>query len=63
MIKTTVYWNNKNYIPILKEKVSKINFNHYKDASKETRESVKAIEAEETEFGDEMNDDDDVVLF
>ena len=43
--------------------MSKINFNHYKDASKETRESVKAIEAEETEFGDEMNDDDDVVLF
>ena len=63
LIKTTVYWNNKNYIPILKEKVSKINFNHYKDASKETRESVKAIEAEETKFGDEMNDDDDVVLF
>ena len=43
--------------------MSKINFNHDEDASKETRESVKAIEAEETESGDEMNDDDDLVYF
>ena len=63
LIKTTVYWNNKNYILVLKEKVSKINFNHDEDASKETRESVKAIEAEETESGDEMNHDDDLVYF
>ena len=45
LIKMTVYWNNKNYIQILKEKGSKINFQHYKDARKEIRESVKAIEA------------------
>ena len=58
-----VYWDNRNYIQILKEKVSKINFQHYEDASKEIRESAKAIEAEETDFGDEMNDgDDDVAL-
>ena len=44
-------------------KVSKVNLQHYADASKEIRESVKAIEAEETDSGDEMNnDDDDVVL-
>ena len=52
----TVYRNNKNYIQILKEKVSKINF---QDMTKEIRESVKATEAEETDSGDEMNDDDD----
>ena len=28
LIKITVYWNNKNYIQILKEKVSNINFQH-----------------------------------
>ena len=61
LIKMTVYWNNKNYIQILREKVSKINFQHYEDASKEIRESLKAIEAEETDSGDEMNDDDDDV--
>ena len=33
-----------------------------KDASKEIRESVKATEAEETDSGDEMNDDDDDVV-
>ena len=32
------------------------------DASKEIRESVKATEAEETDSGDEMNDDDDDVV-
>ena len=58
----TVYWNNKNYIQILREKVSKINFQHYEDASKEIRESLKSIEAEETDSGDEMNDDDDDVV-
>ena len=53
----------QNYIQILKVKVSKINFQHYEDASKEIRENVKAIDAEETDFGDEINDDnDDVVL-
>ena len=41
---------------ILKQKILKINFQHYEDASKEIRESVKAIEAEETDSGDEMND-------
>ena len=55
----TVYWNNKNYIQILKEKASKINFQHYEDASKEIYESIKAIEAEETDPGAEVNDDDD----
>ena len=58
-IKMTVYRNNKNYIQILKEKVSKINF---QDMTKEIRESVKATEAEETDSGDEMNDDDDDVV-
>ena len=58
----TVYWNNKNFIQILKEKVSKINFNHYEDASKEIRESVKAIEVEKIDSGEEMNDDDDDVV-
>ena len=42
--------------------MSKINFQHCKDASKEIRESVKAIEAEEADSGDEMNDDDDDVV-
>ena len=41
--------------------MSKINFQHYEDASKEIRESAKTIEAEETDFGDEINDDDDDV--
>ena len=54
-----VYRNNKNYIQILKEKVSKINF---QDMTKEIHESVKATKAEETDSDDEMNDDDDVVL-
>ena len=63
LIKMIVYWNNKNYVLILKEKVSKVNFQHYEDSSKEIRESVRAIEAEETDSGDEMNDgNDDVVL-
>ena len=34
LIKMTVYWKNKNYTQILKEKVSKINSQHYEDASK-----------------------------
>ena len=64
-IKMTVYRNNKNYIQEkvskinIKEKVSKINF---QDMTKEIRESVKATEAEETDSGDEMNDDDDDVV-
>ena len=62
LIKMTVYWNNKNYIQIFKEKVSKTNFQHYEDATQEIRESVKAIEAKETDSGDEMNDDDDNVV-
>ena len=62
LIKVAVHWNNKNYIKILKEKVSKINFQHYEDASKEIRENVKAIEAEETDSGDKMNDDNDGVV-
>ena len=37
LIKMTVYWNNKNYIQILKQKMSKINFQHYEDANKEIR--------------------------
>ena len=39
-----------------------ISFQHYEDASKEIRETVNAIEAEETDSGDEMNDDDDDVV-
>ena len=42
--------------------MSKINSQHYEDASKEICESVKAIEVEETDSGDQMNDDDSVVL-
>ena len=42
--------------------MSKINFQHYEDASKEICEWVKLTEAKETDSGDEMNDNDDVVL-
>ena len=62
LIKMTVYWYNKTYIQIFKEKVPKTNFQHYTDASQEIRESVKAIEAEERDSGDEMNDDDNNVV-
>ena len=34
LIKMTVCWKDKNYTQILKEKVSKINSQHYEDASK-----------------------------
>ena len=57
-----LYQRNKGFWIGFKEKVSKINFQHYEDASKEIRESVKAIEAEEADSGDEMNDDDDDVV-
>ena len=57
-----VYWNNENYIQVSKEKVRKINFQHYEYASKEIRESIEASEAEETDSGDEMNDDSNVVV-
>ena len=56
--------NNNNYTQILKKKLSKINFQHYKEASKEIHESKgnQAIEAEE-DSGKETNDgNNDVVL-
>ena len=42
--------------------MSKIQFQDFEDASKEIHESVKAIEAEETDSGDKMNDDDDDIV-
>ena len=38
--------------------MSKINFQHYEDASKDFCGSIKAIVAEETDSGDEINNDD-----